>query len=248
MRKTLIAAAVVSAFASSIATAELSYNVGLASEYSYRGISQSDNGPALSGGIDFSHESGLYLGTWASTITWLEDAGAYTDSQVEIDLYGGYKFEVAPDLGLDVGVLRYQYPGDKTVGLAASPNTTEVYVAGTYKMLTVKYSHSTTNLFGWANSKGSGYLEANASFEITDGYNLDLHAGMQDVADQVPSQDYTDYKIGVSKDFGFMSGSLAYVGTSGDQRDGAKGVTLANGTDLEDWYKGRVILSVSKSF
>jgi uncharacterized protein (TIGR02001 family) len=247
MRKTLIAAAVASAFASSAALAELSFNVGLASEYSYRGISQSDNGPALSGGIDFAHDSGFYVGTWASTIKWLEDTGLYTDSKVEVDLYGGFKFAVAPDLGLDVGVLRYQYPGDEVAGIT-SPNTTEVYVAGTYKMVTLKYSRSTTNLFGWAGSKGSGYLEANASFELFDGYNLDLHVGQQKVKDQIPSQDYTDYKVGVSKDFGFLTASLAYVGTSGDQRDGAKGVVLANGTELEDWYKGRAILSVSKSF
>ena len=232
MRKTLIAAVLASAFASGVATAELSYNVGLASEYSYRGISQSDNDPALSGGIDFSHESGLYLGTWASTISWLEDTATYSDSNVEVDVYGGFKFEVTPSIGLDVGVLRYIYPGDVVPGNLKA-DTTEVYVAGSYEMVTLKYSYSTTNLFGVANSKNSGYLEANAGFEIVDGYNLDLHVGQQTVEND-STLDYIDYKVGVSKDFGFMSGSLAVVGTD----------IKPKGDLTED----RVIVSVSKSF
>lgn len=241
MRNSLIAAALLAAFgASTPALADVSANVGLASEYSYRGVSQSDNNPALSGGVDYSHASGLYLGAWASTISWLEDFGVYSSSKVEVDLYGGYKFEVAPDLGLDVGVLRYQYPGDRIAG-QVSPNTTEVYVAGTYKMVTVKYSHAVTNLFGFADSEDSTYLEANASFPIADLFNLDLHVGKQSVENNGDA-DYTDYKVAATKDFGFLTGSLAYVGTRGNLYDGAKG------TDGEDLVKGRVVLSLTKSF
>src|SRR3954454_5087250 len=67
----------------------LSYNAGLATEYRYRGISQSRFDPALQGGMDFAHKSGLYVGTWASTIKWIRDSGG--DAEVEIDVYGGYK-------------------------------------------------------------------------------------------------------------------------------------------------------------
>lgn len=248
MRKTLLAVAVLSTFAASGAMAAdapasphtVSFNVGLASEYSYRGISQSDNSPALSAGADYSHSSGVYLGTWVSTITWLEDTKVYDSSAVEVDIYGGYKMELVKDLGIDVGFLRYQYPGTLATG-AVSPNTTEVYGALNYKMINLKYSRSTTNLFGYADTKGSGYLEVNANIDIAEGTQLNLHFGSTKVKD-LSAADYTDVKIGVTKDFGIVSGALAYVSTSGNATDGAKG------GPLEDWFKGRAVLSVSKTF
>jgi uncharacterized protein (TIGR02001 family) len=72
----------------------LSYNVGAVTEYRYRGISQSGKKPALQGGVDFAHKSGLYLGAWGSTITWIKDSAAAPASAkgpLEVDLYGGYK-------------------------------------------------------------------------------------------------------------------------------------------------------------
>src|SRR3954466_9382063 len=86
----------------------LSYNVGVVRDYRYSGISQSRLKPALQGGSDFAHKSGFYLGTWGSTIKWIKDAGASKGS-FELDLYGGYKGEVAKGIGFDVGYLRYQY-------------------------------------------------------------------------------------------------------------------------------------------
>lgn len=241
MRNSLIAAALLAAFgASTSALADVTANVGLASEYSYRGVSQSDNNPALSGGVDFAHASGLYLGAWASTISWLEDTNVYSSSKVELDLYGGYKHQLAADTVLDVGVLRYQYPGDRIAG-TVSPNTTEVYVAGSYKMVTVKYSHAVTNLFGFADSEDSTYLEANASFPIADLFNLDLHVGKQSVENN-EAFEYTDYKVAATKDFGIFTGSLAYVGTTGNLYDAAKD------TAGEDLVKGRVVVSLTKSF
>lgn len=241
MQKSLLAVALLAAFgASTSALADVSANIGVASEYSYRGISQSDNKPALSGGVDYSHASGLYLGTWASTISWLEDGGVYTDSKVEVDLYGGYKTEILPETTIDVGVLRYLYPGDKVAG-AVHPNTTEVYGALNYKMVGVKYSHSTTNLFGFADSEGSSYVDLYGNFDIPFGMQLNLHAGKQ-LVENNNLADYVDYKIGVTKDFGFATGSLAYIKTTGDATDGAKN------TPFEDWFEGRVVGTLTKSF
>ena len=84
----------------------LSFNVGVVSDYRYRGVSQSRLKPALQGGADFSHKSGFYLGTWASTIRWIDDLGG--GANVEVDLYGGYKFNAGP-VAMDVGLLRYLY-------------------------------------------------------------------------------------------------------------------------------------------
>ena len=110
----LVLAAAVPAFAEEAAPAAdpLSFNVGAVSEYRYRGISQSRLKPALQGGVDYAAANGFYVGTWASTIKWIKDIPG-GDGDVEIDLYGGYKTEVAKGLTLDLGGLYYLYPSNK---------------------------------------------------------------------------------------------------------------------------------------
>ena len=120
----------------------LSFNVGATTDYRYRGIAQSRLKPALSAGADYAHASGLYVGTWLTTIKWIKDAGG--DAPLEWDVYGGYKGQFgASGLGYDVGLLRYQYPNS---ALPVSPNTTELYGALSYGIFTAKYSHALTNL------------------------------------------------------------------------------------------------------
>jgi uncharacterized protein (TIGR02001 family) len=187
----------------------LSFNVGAVTDYRYRGISQSRLRPALQGGADFAHKSGFYVGTWASSIRWIKDAGG--DSDVEIDLYGGYKTTLG-GIGLDVGALRYYYPNNS---LATSANTNELYVAGTWGPATLKYSHAVSNLFGFPNSKGSGYLDLSATFELPwYGLTLTPHIGHQRVRNNSYSS-YTDWSLALGKDFGNgFSASLAYVDTN----------------------------------
>ncbi|MEZ0307341.1 MAG: TorF family putative porin [Ramlibacter sp.] len=186
------------------------FNVGAVTEYRYRGISQSGMKPALQGGIDFTHKSGFYLGTWGSTIKWIKDAGG--DAPIEIDIYGGYK-GTAGDFSYDVGVLSYQYPGHD---LAVSPTTTEIYGAGTFGPVTIKYSHSLSNLFGFSNSKNSYYLEGAATFDLGNGWSLVPHIGYQKVKNNDPFT-YTDYSLTLGKDFGNgFSGSAMIVGTDAD--------------------------------
>lgn len=185
----------------------LSYNVGLVTDYRYRGISQSRLKPALQGGADFTHKKGFYLGIWATSIKWIKDAGG--NAPAEIDLYGGYKGSFQ-NIGYDIGVLTYQYPRHR---LAVSPNTTEIYVAGTYGPATLKYSHSVTNLFGFSDSKNSGYLDLSAGFDLGNGWSVTPHIGHQTVRHNSDFS-YTDYSLAVGKDFGRgLSASLALVGT-----------------------------------
>lgn len=100
------------------------------------------------------------MGTWASTIKRIKDAGG--DAPVEVDVYGGYK-GTAGAIGYDVGVLRYQYPRHE---LAVSPNTTELYAGGTFGQATLKYSHAVTNLFGLAGSRNSYYVDRSAAYDF----------------------------------------------------------------------------------
>lgn len=230
---TLLAAASVGAFAQAKAPEPdytLSFNAGVVTDYRYRGLSQTRLRPAVQGGLDFSHKSGFYLGAWASTISWIKDDGrkAATDSgssQLEIDLYGGYKGSISKDLGFDTGVLFYVYPGNKYKNLTdTSANTTEIYGALTYGPVTAKYSHSVSNLFGFngdKNSKGSGYLDLTANFDLGNGYTLSPHIGHQRVRN-FSDYSYTDYSVTLAKDLGnglVLSGAI--VGTnSGKDEDG----------------------------
>jgi uncharacterized protein (TIGR02001 family) len=203
----------------------LSFNVGAVTDYRYRGISQSRLRPALQGGADFSHKSGFYIGTWASTIKWIKDAGG--DTNLEVDLYGGYKFSLG-DFALDVGALRYFYPSSD---LSPNPDTTELYLAGTFGPATLKYSHSTTNLFGFADSDGSGYLDLAATFDTGFwGLTVTPHIGHQRVR-RNSAASYTDWSLGVGKDFGNgLTASAAYVDTDTNAYRGPNNKNLGKAT------------------
>ncbi len=195
-----------------VSFADLAYNVGVVTDYRYRGISQTRLKPALQGGVDFS-QGGLYLGLWASSIKWIKDAGG--DASVEIDLYGGYKGELVKDVGYDVGVLTYQYPSNK---LSPSTNTTEIYGALTFGPATLKYSHAVTNTFGAPDSKNSYYLDLSAGFDVGSGVTVTPHIGYQKYTGPAgPAATYTDYSLTASKDFSGIVLSAALVGTDADK-------------------------------
>jgi uncharacterized protein (TIGR02001 family) len=189
----------------------LSFNASIVSDYRYRGISQTRLKPAVQGGIDYAAPGGFYIGTWASTIKWIKDFGG--DAKAEIDVYGGWKGEVASGLTLDVGLLQYYYPSNK---LNPSANTLEVYGALSYGPVTAKYSHSTTNLFGVADSKGSGYFDVTANFDLGDGLTLTPHVGHQTVK-HASVASYTDFSLTLAKDFSGVVLSGAIVGTDADK-------------------------------
>ena len=221
------------------AASPIAANVTLASEYVYRGISQTREKPAIQGGFDYAHASGFYAGVWGSNISWLEDVDVNASSSVEIDLYGGYKGKVNDDFSYDVGLLRYQYPGDFPDGFN-SPNTNELYVAGTYKMFTLKYSYAFSDLFGFVDSDGSQYIDASANFDLGKGFALGAHIGHQSIKNN-SAFSYTDWKLGLTKDFGGgLSVTGAYIDTDGDTA-----LYTVKGDNIAD---SRFVLSVTKTF
>lgn len=240
MRKTLIAASLLAVFAGS-AVAEggphtVTGNVGVTSDYRYRGISQTEKRVALQGGVDYSHASGLYLGTWASNVSWFDAFVPESNSSLEWDFYGGYKTTLGP-LGVDVGLLQYYYPGSQVNGVV-SPNTLEGYVGLSWEFLSFKYSHSFSNLFGFSDSKGSQYYDLSASKDFG-GYTFAAHFGRQHVAHNSLAS-YNDWKLGVSKEvLGFNVG-LSYVDTDTDA------YTSPNGRQA--WSGKTWVLSLGKTF
>ena len=189
----------------------LSFNVGATSDYRYRGISQSRLKPAVQGGIDYADKSGLYVGAWGSSIKWIKDAGG--DAGMELDLYAGYKGAVG-DVSYDLGFLRYEYPSNK---LAVSANTNEVYGAVTMGPATLKYSHAISNLFGFADSKNSYYVDLSGTFDLGGGFSLVPHVGYQSVKNN-SAFSYTDYALTLGKDLGNgLSATAALIGTDADK-------------------------------
>lgn len=190
-------------------------NVGLVSDYVFRGLTQTNGKPAIQGGLDYSHASGIYAGTWASNISWFTDQNAgvksnavslaspgavgapYVANQsnqasLEWDFYAGYKGSFATDWTYDVGMLRYQYPGSyRNLGAYRKPNTTEVYAAIGYKWLTLKYSKAiSAYTFGVVQSEGADYLDLSATVQLGEsGFNLLGHVGHQ----RYPTKPNTGY-------------------------------------------------------
>ena len=193
------------------AAPEVTYNVGVVSQYRYRGLAQTKGQPALQGGVDYANASGYYAGAWASQIQWIKDASQTSNpytGNTELDLYGGYKFK-SSDIDYDVGFLRYQYIGN-TLGNAVTStsytqygnaNTNEVYVAATSGAYTFKLSNTLSNLFGYSNSKNSDYLEVAANYDLGGGITLTPHLGRQIVA-RNGNLSYTDGSLTVAKDMG----------------------------------------------
>ena len=245
MKRSLLALAAITAITAvpAVSHAEdnpLSFTVSGTTDYRYRGISQTRLKPALQGGADYALPGGFYVGTWASTIKWIKDFGG--DASVEWDLYGGYKGEIQKDFGYDVGVLSYVYPSNS---LNPSANTTEIYGALTFGPATLKYSHSVTNLFGFVDSKNSGYLDASASFDVGGGVTLAPHLGYQRVAKNSDFS-YTDYSLTASKDWFGLTFSGAIVGADTKTIGGVKAyASPANGKDLG---KVGLVVAVKKTF
>lgn len=205
----------------------VTYNIGLYSQYVFRGLTQTDNKPAVQGGVDYLHTSGFYLGSWASNLSSLEDGGNYEGSSLEVDVYGGYRRTIG-DTGIsyDVGLLNYIYPGHKTAAGKANvgftdPYTLEAYAALSYEWLQAKVSYGITDIFGVKNSDGAYYAEFNANIPVAEtGITANLHYGYQDYKGSVSgvSNDklytYRDWKVGATKSWsnGVNVGAF-YTGT-----------------------------------
>ncbi len=210
LAKTLAVVAV--AALPALASAQLTANVSLTTNYKFRGQDQDvigKNGsikdkavkPALQGGFDYAHESGFYIGNWNSSVNWL--AG----NSLESDIYGGYKFK-AGEVDLDVGLLTYIYPGN-SLG-----NTTEAYAGATFGPLSAKYSHTLSeDYFGWAGTslgsglkgRNTGYLNLAFAQEVAPKLTLKASVGFTQFASDIKDNgvpNYMDYSVGGAYDLG----------------------------------------------
>jgi len=225
-------------------------NVSLTSNYLYRGITQTGAKPAIQGGFDYLHASGIYAGVWGSNISWLEDSGVASAASFELDTYAGLKGGLAEGFSYDAGFLRYNYPGRYPSG-ATKPDTNEIYGALSWKWLTAKYSRSISNLFGVTNSRGSSYIDLSASYTLEEpGITLGAHYGKQTFSGAGNGAlTYSDYKLSVSKDFSGYGVGLAYSSTNTKKGLGEVWniAGLPDGSSI-DLGKSAVVVSVAHSF
>ncbi|MFZ4284823.1 TorF family putative porin [Variovorax sp. HJSM1_2] len=241
----------------------LTGNLALVSDYRFRGISQSWGRPAVQGGFDYSHASGWYLGNWNSSVS----ANSYNNgASLEADLYGGYRFEPASGVLVDLGALRYIYPSARMNSAPATPSgqkydTTELYAGATVGGFNAKLWYAVTDYFGLngssaayafysalpdnGSSRGTSYLELNYNLELGDGYALALHAGHTAVHGY-SALSYSDYRVALSKTWAGLNFSAAVVGTDAESR--YYQVANSAGQDARRVGKTTALLSVGKTF
>lgn len=254
------------------ATPAVTTNLSFTSDYSYRGVSQNFRNPAVQGGFDYAHSSGLFVGTWASTISSLQ----YTNASMEWDFYGGYSGKIGDDLGYTLGLVTVYYPGGttNTTGLMRKFDTTEWNVGATWRGLNLKYSRTLTNLFGVSgaagggfepmviandvvttetaadaagadlNSVGSDYIEANYTWALTEQLKLSAHAGYQRVKNYRKAN-FSDYRLGLTRDYSGFTFGLAYAKANAPDNTLFHYVSATENKRLGD---GMLSLSVTRQF
>lgn len=236
MKKTLIATSLASAVSlsalplSSVAAAEVSANVGVVSNYFFRGVTQTDDSAAVQGGLDYAHESGFYAGTWGSTVDF-NDGTSY-----ELDLYAGYGGSIG-NLGYDVGYVYYAYPD------ADDADFGELYGSLTYSYLTAGLAYTVNSQVsdGSPFDVGDLYYYAGVDVPFGDsGYSGSLYYGFYtfDADSSTNDLDYGHWSAGLSKD----AGEFGSVGFNLEMADIDPSAGDPNSDDLKFW------ISWSKSF
>ena len=247
-------------------------NVTLASSYRFRGIDQTFNQPAIQGGFDVTLPMGFYVGNWNSNVN---SGAGYPQGNLEVDLYGGWKYAVSEDVGTDIGVMQYLYPGSKQVASSVTDqfsgtkegmvNNTEIYFGGNWKTVSLKQFFAVTDYFnakGYNNSStaGSGYTDLTATYDLG-GFNDALagwgvvgHAGYFYMKNY-SGANYADWKLGITKDIGsgwLATASYIQAATNGNCGNTSSPqpycFTKAGGTTTENAGHGTAVVTIGRTF
>ncbi|WOX07204.1 TorF family putative porin [Microbulbifer pacificus] len=189
----------------------LSANLGVVSDYKFRGVSQSDTGPAIQGGVDLDMGNGFYLGTWASQVDF---AYGTDETDFEQDFYGGYSGETAGGMGYDVGYIYYAYHGS-----SQDEDYQEVYGSVSFGDLSLGFAYSDDY---WYQAGEFVYLNAGYSFSLANDITLDLSAGLNLFDEEIflsESDSYIDYSVSIGKEFGGLALSASLVGTDASKAE-----------------------------
>lgn len=216
-------------------------NLGIFSDYRFRGISQTNKKPAIQGGVDFAHKSGWYLGNWNSNV----DSALFNGANIEMDFYGGWKHGFG-DFGVDLGALYYYYPGSDS-----RISNTELYIGGSWGPFSLKYSYAVSDFFSIDDSKGAYYLLLSGAHDFGNGFGVNASVGYQgglkngacytEMNGQVACS-VADFKLGGTYTIDGWVLGLAYVTTN---RDITLGTAASSNRNISG---GTALVSVSKTF
>ena len=172
-------------------------NVTLASDYLFRGQSQTNNNPTIQGGFDYAHEAGLFLGTWASNINFAGD--------LEIDYYSGIAGETAGGLAWKLLGVYYQYPssgdGNGVDYWEVGPSLSYTFGGDLAPKLGAGFLYSDDFSF---NSGESWWIFADLGFTLPNDFGLGFHIGQQSISDEAAwgAPDWLEYNASLSKVIG----------------------------------------------
>lgn len=239
-------------------------SVGLTSDYRFRGVSQSDRDMAVQGGITVSHQSGLYVGTWASNLAgW----GTFGGANMELDLIGGYKAQIGNGATLDVGLVWYMYPGGANNTDFAEPYAKLSGTTGPLSLTAgVAYApkqYALANVSAASNSRGQKednlYLWGDGALAIAGTpFTAKAHIGHSDGnpglgpngTSVTPTGQYWDWSLGVDTTWRNLTLNLSYVDTDISKRDAARlQPNFSKGQDGSGSITGAALLaSLTASF
>ena len=214
---------------------EVSGNATFATDYLYRGQSQTDNTFAIQGGFDLEHEMGLYLGSWASNI-------AFTDDAAEVDIYGGYSGSIG-DLGYSLDVIYYWYPG--TTRQNSGEDFLEwggslSYTLGSDFEPTVTAGIFYTDNFSFNSDEGI-YIYGDVSFALPNDASLNLHIGQQSIKNEIAwgTPDWLEYNVNLTVPFMGLDFGVTYSDTDLSEAECFGGGNICDST---------VVFSISRGF
>ena len=236
--KKMLGVAVVTTAPMAASAGEISGNVAWTTDYSFRGVSQTNEKMAVQGGFDYGFESGAYVGVWASNVNFddvrLTDpveaaASNSSENSTETDYYVGYAFNASESVSVDLSVWHFTYPG------AESASNYQEYVASvSVADFTFGLVYS-PDYFGDGNGDAT-VISVDYSLALQENMSLDFHVGQTTTDEEgiVDDDDsYVDYLIGLNYDVAGVTLSLAYVGTD-----------IGSGSDNDE---DRAIFTISKS-
>lgn len=185
-----------------------SANIGFVSDYTFRGISQTNEDPALQGGVDYGWANGLYVGAWGSNVDFEPGDG----TNLEVDTYIGWAADLNDQVALDLQFVRYWYPGGE------SDYEYNEFIAN------LTLAEAITFTLGYSND-AFGSDETGIYYGVSGSYGLPWYElslngsfGYYDL-DDVLGDSYNDYSIGLSKEFGPVEGALTYIDTDNNGED-----------------------------
>ena len=213
-----LAAATAPAFAEDAAPAAPAIvgNIALNSNYMFRGISQTNNAGAVSGGFDYQHGSGIYVGVWGSNVAFA--------SSLETDFYAGYRGAFTLDWAYDVGYILYHYAKNNS---KPDLDYSEIYFSTTWKGAKFGVNYS-DDYFGGTNKYY--YVYGAYSYSFTPEFIVSAQAGYNKfngtkdlqtflVTSNDPDDNYTDWRVGAAYVWGGLTFSANYIDSTLSQDD-----------------------------